>query len=92
MVYGDGDDDLPEEDRIFNRFTSVIDIIGHELAHGVTQFEASLRYWEQPGALCESFSDIFGIMVKQMVLDQKAKNRTGLSEQAFSLATSKLKR
>jgi len=29
MVYGDGDDDLPEEDRIFNRFTSVIDIIGH---------------------------------------------------------------
>ena len=48
MVYGDGYDDLPEEERIFNRFTSLIDIIGHELAHGVTQFEASLRYLDQP--------------------------------------------
>lgn len=74
MVYGDGDEDMPESERIFNRFTSVIDIIGHELTHGVTQFEASLNYWEQPGALCESFSDIFGILVKQMVLNQKAED------------------
>ena len=65
MVYGDGDEDLPEADRLFNRFTASIDVIGHELTHGVTQFEAGLVYWDQPGALNESFSDVFGSLVKQ---------------------------
>lgn len=65
MVYGDGDEDLPEANRLFNRFTASIDVIGHELTHGVTQFEASLVYWDQPGALNESFSDVFGSLVKQ---------------------------
>jgi Zn-dependent metalloprotease len=72
MVYGDGDEDLPAEERLFNRFTIAIDIIGHELTHGVTQYEARLRYWEQPGALNESFSDVFGSLVKQRVLGQTA--------------------
>ncbi|MEA3462765.1 MAG: M4 family metallopeptidase, partial [Bacteroidota bacterium] len=67
MVYGDGDEDLPEEERLFNRFTSAIDIIGHELTHGVTQYEANLVYRNQPGALNESFSDVFGSLVKQRV-------------------------
>jgi Zn-dependent metalloprotease len=65
MVYGDGDEDQPEANRLFNRFTASIDVIGHELTHGVTQFEASLVYWDQPGALNESFSDVFGSLVKQ---------------------------
>ena len=65
MVYGDGDEDLPESQRLFNRFTSALDVIGHELTHGVTQFEAGLVYWEQPGALNESMSDVFGSLVKQ---------------------------
>jgi Zn-dependent metalloprotease len=65
MVYGDGDEDLPEANRLFNRFTASIDVIGHELTHGVTQFEAGLVYWDQPGALNESFSDVFGSLVKQ---------------------------
>ncbi len=70
MVYGDGDEDLPPGDRLFNRFTIAIDIIGHELTHGVTQYEASLVYWDQPGALNESFSDVFGSLVKQRQLMQ----------------------
>lgn len=70
MVYGDGDEDLPEADRLFNRFTIAIDIIGHELTHGVTQYEARLIYWSQPGALNESFSDVFGSLVKQRALNQ----------------------
>jgi len=37
MVYGDGDEDLPESDRLFNRFTIALDIIAHELTHRVTQ-------------------------------------------------------
>ena len=72
MVYGDGDENLPEKERLFNRFTIAIDIIGHELTHGVTQYEARLIYWEQPGALNESFSDVFGSLVKQRVLNQNA--------------------
>ena len=65
MVYGDGDEDQPEANRLFNRFTASIDVIGHELTHGVTQFEAGLVYWDQPGALNELFSDVFGSLVKQ---------------------------
>ncbi|MFO3796814.1 MAG: peptidase M4 family protein, partial [Anaerolineales bacterium] len=57
MVYGDGDEDLPPEERLFNRFTIALDVIGHELTHGVTQHEANLTYFGQPGALNESFSD-----------------------------------
>ena len=72
MVYGDGDENLPPDQRLFNRFTIAIDIIGHELTHGVTQFEAKLIYFQQPGALNESMSDVFGSLVKQYQLGQTA--------------------
>jgi len=72
MVYGDGDEDQPADERLFNRFTIAIDIIGHELTHGVTQFEAKLQYFQQPGALNESMSDVFGSLVKQYQLRQLA--------------------
>ncbi|QIR35605.1 peptidase M4 family protein [Tolypothrix sp. PCC 7910] len=65
MVYGDGDGEL------FQRFTKSIDVIAHELTHGVTQYEAGLQYYGEPGALNESFSDVFGALVKQ-----KSKNQT----------------
>jgi Zn-dependent metalloprotease len=64
MVYGDGNGQL------FNRFTISIDVIGHELTHGITQNEAKLVYRGQPGALNESFSDVFGSMIKQWVKNQ----------------------
>ena len=57
MVYGDGDGE------IFDRFTKCLDVIGHELTHGVTQYEAALEYEGQAGALNESFSDVFGTLV-----------------------------
>lgn len=72
MVYGDGDEDLPIIERIFNRFTIAIDVIGHELTHGVTQYEANLIYADQSGALNESLSDVFGSLVKQYSLGQTA--------------------
>ena len=59
MVYGDGDGEL------FNRFTIAPDVVGHELTHGVTQYEAALKYQGQSGALNEHFSDVFGVMVRQ---------------------------
>ena len=72
MVYGDGDEDLPVNERLFNRFTIAIDVIGHELTHGVTQYEAKLTYSLQPGALNESMSDVFGSLVKQYSMQQSA--------------------
>ncbi len=72
MVYGDGDEDLPEEERLWTRFTIAVDVIGHELMHGVTQYEANLVYRSQPGALNESFSDVFGSLVKQHIRGQTA--------------------
>ncbi len=59
MVFGDGDDTL------FNRFTICVDVIAHELTHGVTGDEVDLVYLGQSGALNESISDVFGSMVKQ---------------------------
>lgn len=66
MIYGDGDGDL------FERFTISVDVIGHELTHGVTQNEAQLVYQGQPGALNESMSDVFGSQIKQWVNNQTA--------------------
>ena len=66
MVYGDGDGQL------FNRFTVSVDVIGHELTHGVTQYTSNLNYNNQSGALNESFSDVFGSLVKQRQLGQAA--------------------
>jgi Zn-dependent metalloprotease len=68
MVFGDGDGEL------FNRFTVAVDVIGHELMHGVTEQEAGLIYWQQSGALNESLSDAFGSMVKQFVASEKAED------------------
>ncbi len=70
MVYGDGDEDLPPDQRLFNRFTIAVDVIGHELTHGVTQHTAKLIYSGQSGALNESISDVFGSLVKQYVRQQ----------------------
>jgi len=72
MVDGDGDEDLPVSERLFNRFTKSLDVIGHELTHGVTQYEANLVYKNQQGALNESISDIFGSLVKQYERNQTA--------------------
>ncbi|HLY08992.1 MAG TPA: M4 family metallopeptidase, partial [Planctomycetota bacterium] len=57
---------------IFQRFTQCLDVIGHELTHGVTQNEAALEYHDQSGALNESMSDVFGSLVKQYSLKQTA--------------------
>ncbi len=72
MVYGDGDEDMPANQHLFNRFTICLDVIGHELTHGVTEHEANLAYLTQSGALNESLSDVFGSLVKQYQQGQTA--------------------
>jgi Zn-dependent metalloprotease len=66
MVFGDGDE------RLFTDFTKSVDVIAHELTHGVTEFAAGLEYHNQSGALNESISDVFGSLVKQWSLQQTA--------------------
>lgn len=66
MTYGDGDN------TIFVNFTKDLDVIGHELTHGVTQYTANLRYMGQSGALNESFSDVFGSVIQQAADGQTA--------------------
>ena len=69
MVYGDGDG------KLFTGFTAALDVIAHELTHGVTQFTVpgGLDYVDQSGALNESISDVFGSVVKQWKLGQNVK-------------------
>jgi Zn-dependent metalloprotease len=66
MFFGDGDG------QYLTDTTKGIDVIGHELTHGVTQHEANLTYSGQSGALNESISDVFGSLVKQYHLQQDA--------------------
>ena len=66
MVFGDGDG------IVFVRFTKSLDVIGHELTHGVTEHTAALEYHTQAGALNESMSDVFGSLIKQYHLGQSA--------------------
>jgi Zn-dependent metalloprotease len=68
MVFGDGDG------VYFTSFTGSVDVVGHELTHGVTQYTAGLTYVGQSGALNESISDVFGSLVKQMHLRQRAED------------------
>lgn len=58
MTYGDGDG------VNYGPLVS-LDICGHEITHGVTEYSANLVYSYQSGALNESFSDIFGESIEK---------------------------
>ncbi|SFS18102.1 GDSL-like Lipase/Acylhydrolase family protein [Agrococcus baldri] len=66
MVFGDGDGE------VFAGFTNAVDVIGHELGHGVISSTADLVYRDQSGALNESIADVLGSLVKQHALRQSA--------------------
>lgn len=61
MIYGDGDDSF------FTDFTLSLDVIAHEMTHGLIDHTADLRYENQSGALNESFADVFGVTIRQQV-------------------------
>ena len=66
MVFGDGDGE------VLGVMTGSLDVIGHELGHGVTETEAGLEYFGQSGAMNEALSDTWGSLVKQYKLRQDA--------------------
>lgn len=66
LVFGDGDS------KLFNRFTGSLEIVGHELAHGIMQYTARMAYTNQSGAITESICDVMGILLKQWKLNLTA--------------------
>ena len=64
------------------RYAGALDIVGHELTHGVITHSANLVYRDQPGALNEAFADIFGEMIEALRTRLKA-SRTGLLVQSL---------
>jgi Zn-dependent metalloprotease len=57
MTYGDGDG------TTYRPFDA-IDVVGHEMTHGITERTSNLVYQNESGAANESFSDIFGAVVE----------------------------
>lgn len=67
MAYGDGDS------KLFTRFTRSLDVVAHELSHGVISYTADLVYQNESGALNEHFADVFGMLTRQWHQRQDAK-------------------
>ncbi len=59
MVYGQ----ILFPDGTLFSVASMLDVVGHEMFHGVTDFTSRLEYVTQSGALNESYSDIFGVII-----------------------------
>ncbi|MFY9224617.1 MAG: M4 family metallopeptidase, partial [Blastocatellia bacterium] len=76
VAFGDGDG------VNFSSLTT-LDICGHELTHGITQFTANLTYSGESGALNESMSDVFGVMVDRYVRGENA-NTYRIAEECFT--------
>jgi bacillolysin len=56
VFYGNGGD-------YFKPLAGALDVTAHEFGHGVVSSSANLEYYGQPGAINESFADIFACMV-----------------------------
>ena len=87
MAYGDGDGE------VFKRFTLSLDVIGHELTHGVVSFTSNLEYRAQPGALNEHFADVFGILVRKWANRTKKKKDTDwlIGRELWAINSTKLR-
>ncbi|MMZ46225.1 Protease PrtS precursor [compost metagenome] len=66
LALGDGDG------KTFINMGRSIDVVAHEIGHGITQFVNELEYERQSGALNEHFSDVIGTAVQQFVKGQTA--------------------
>jgi thermolysin len=79
MTYGDGD-------GVTFRSLVTLDIAGHEMTHGVTQYSAGLVYSNESGALNESMSDVFGAMVERYARGETT-NTWLIGEEAYTPST-----
>ena len=58
IYYGNGD-------RAFSVLAGALDVAAHEITHGVISSTANLVYQDEPGALNESFADVFGVLIER---------------------------
>lgn len=91
MVYGDGDG------TVFGSFVEPLDVTGHEIGHGVTQFTAGLSlkgiatgldYEKQAGGLNEGWSDIQGMMIRDWAAGTSATESNWLIGEGLILPVS----
>ena len=61
-----------------------IDIVGHEVSHGVTSSTADLIYNSESGGLNEATSDIFGAMIEFYANNAKQPPNYVIAEQIFT--------
>jgi Zn-dependent metalloprotease len=71
MVYGEGGGSIVfgcgSARFIVRNFAGSLDVVAHELSHGVTAYSSNLIYLNESGALNEAFSDIMGTSVEFFV-------------------------
>lgn len=83
MYYGDG---LPPSVRWYGQrvdyMAGALDVVAHELTHGVTDYSSKLVYQGEPGALNEAFSDIMATAIEFFSQPEKADYLVG--EDAFT--------
>lgn len=82
MVYGDGDGST------FIELSRSLDVVAHELTHGVTDHESDLIYQKESGALNEALSDIFGAAVEAYSDGAITSNTWLLGEDIYTPGTS----
>ena len=64
VVYGEGlPPNLTIDGQRWNYLAGSLDVVAHELTHGVTDYSSDLIYAGESGALNEAFSDVMGTSV-----------------------------
>ena len=73
MVYGPG-------------FAGALDVVGHEVTHGIIAHEADLVYADESGAVNEALADIFGTLIEFQARDGAGNWAIGESLPGYSEA------
>ena len=74
MVYGPG-------------FAGALDVVGHEVTHGIIAHEADLVYADESGAVNEALADIFGTLIEFQARDGAGNWAIGESLPGYSEAS-----
>ncbi|WP_241758903.1 M4 family metallopeptidase [Pyxidicoccus parkwayensis] len=80
MVYGDGD-------GVQSAPLTVLDVVGHELTHAVTDTSSELVYSGESGALNEAMSDVFGASIEAFRDGAVSANTWKVGEECWTPAT-----
>jgi vibriolysin len=80
MVYGDGN-------NVDATALTVLDVVGHELTHAVTETSSGLIYKGESGALNEAMSDIFGASIEAYRDGAVTENTWKIGEECWTPGT-----